>query len=196
MVRRGTLVAVVVTALAAALAVAAGGALLRRDPSRGVRALAVEAIDDHLRVLATSHPLAVETGDPHALKPWLSGQLHFSPLVPTAPGSELALRGAAVGYVFDHKAAVLVYRLRLHLVTLLAFRAEGLPWPAGGLRDGPAPRLAALSERGFHAVLWRASGLGYALVSDSNPVELDGYARVLAAGTDGATGATAAGAAP
>ena len=193
MVRRGSLVSIAVAALAAAVVVVAAGALLRRDPSRGVRALAVEAIDDHLRVLATTHPLEVETGDPHALKPWLSGQLDFSPTVPTAPGSELALRGAAVGYVFDHKAAILVYRLRLHLVTLLAFRAEGLPWPAGGQREGAAPRLAALSERGFHAVLWRARGLGYALVSDSNPVELGGLARALAAST---AGATAAGAAP
>ncbi|HYS82447.1 MAG TPA: hypothetical protein VEM76_17190 [Anaeromyxobacteraceae bacterium] len=192
MVRRGSLVAIVVAALAAALVVVAGGALLRRAPSRGVRALAVEAIDDHLRVLATTHPLAVETDDPHALKPWLSGQLDFSPTVPTAPGSGLTLRGAAVGYVFDHKAAVLVYRLRLHLVTLFAFRAQDLPWPAGGPRDGAAPRLAAITERGFHAVLWRASGLGYALVSDSNPVELDGFARALAAGTDGATAARVA----
>ena len=183
MVRRGSLGVIVVAAFAAGVVVAAVGALLRRDPSRGVQALAAEAIDDHLRVLATAHPLAVETGDPHTLKPWLSGQLDFSPAVPTAAGSELVLRGAAVGYVFDHKAAVFVYRLRLHLVTLLAFRAEGLPWPGAGLRDGAVPRLAALSERGFHAVLWRASGLGYALVSDSNPAELTGLARALAAGT-------------
>jgi len=193
MVRRGRLWAIVVAAVAAGMVVAAVGALLRRDPGRGVQALAAEAIDDHLRVLATTHPMAVETGDPHMLKPWLSGQLDFSPAVPTAAGSALALRGAAVGYVFDHKAVVFVYRLRLHLVTLLAFRAEGLPWPGAGLRDGAAPRLAAYSERGFHAFLWRTSGLGYALVSDSNPAELTGLARSLAAGT---VVANAAGPAP
>ncbi len=166
MVRRGSLVAIVVAALAAALVVVAGGALLRRAPSRGVRALAVEAIDDHLRVLATTHPLAVETDDPHALKPWLSGQLDFSPTVPTAPGSGLTLRGAAVGYVFDHKAAVLVYRLRLHLVTLFAFRAQDLPWPDGarvprspveGERPGVRARLG-LEPRRARRVRARARG--------------------------------------
>jgi len=193
MTGRETVVAAVAAALAAGLAVAATGALLRRGLGPDVQPLAAEAIDDHLRVLATAHPLAMETGDPHALKPWLSGQLDFSPAVPTAPASGLVLRGATVGYVFDRKAAVLLYRLRLHLVTLLAFRAEGLPWPTGGQRVGASPQLAKLGERGFHAVLWRSSGLGYALVSDSDPAELTGLAGALAAGT---TGEGTAGAAP
>ena len=175
------------------MVVAAVGALLRRDPGRGMQALAAEAIDDHLRVLATTHPMAVETGDPHMLKPWLSGQLDFSPAVPTAAGSALALRGAAVGYVFDHKA------VGLRLPAAAAPRdAPRLPRRGAALaRRRPSRRRRAaagsVSERGFHAFLWRTSGLGYALVSDSNPAELTGLARSLAAGT---VVANAAGTAP
>jgi len=70
-----------------------------------------------------------------------------------------------VGYVFDRKAAVLVYALRQHLVTLLVFRTEGLAWPDVSTDQ-------TRSARGFNVVLWRGGELGYALVSDANAKEL------------------------
>ena len=77
-----------------------------------------------------------------------------------------------MGYVFNRKAAVLVYALRQHLVTLLVFRTEGLAWPdaSGGQVGSMGGR--ETSARGFNVVFWRSGELGYALTSDANAKEL------------------------
>jgi len=144
----------------------------RVDPAQ---ALAVEAVNDHLRVLVREHPVDVESGNTHQVKPWFEGKLDFAPSVPQPP--ELRLVGGSVGYFFDRKAAVLLYALHRHLVTLLCFPAEGLDWP------GPTGRLHAVSLRGFHVLLWRSGELGYALVSDAEARELETIASQLAPGS-------------
>jgi anti-sigma factor RsiW len=121
-------------------------------------------VNDHLRLLAAQRPLEIESGGTHQVKPWFEGRLDFAPVVPDLAGSGLELRGGAVGYFLDRRAALVQYRLRAHLVTLIAFPPDGLP-----LED--APRLTR-GERGFHAVLWRSGPLGYALVADVDPREL------------------------
>jgi anti-sigma factor RsiW len=175
---------IVAPAMAAGLAlVAIGVALQRGGAGRDgeLALLASEAVNDHLRVLASQHPVDVESGGTHQVKPWFEGKLDFAPVVPALEGTDVHLRGGAVGYVFDRKAAVLVYQLRLHVVTLFVFRADGLAWPeAGGRWVGPA-RVQQQSIRGFTAFLWRDGGLGYALVSDVNANELSQLAtRVVA----------------
>ena len=137
-----------------------------------------EAIADHLRVLVSQRPVEVESGGPHQVKPWFEGRLDFAPAVPLPEVADLRLRGGAVGWVLDRKAAVLQYSLRLHAVTLLAFRADGLAWPPAP-PDGPA----LAERRGFAVSLWRTGGVGYALVSDVPPAELRELARTMAAAT-------------
>jgi anti-sigma factor RsiW len=160
--------------MAAGLALAAGVVFMQRSSSQGsaLASLTAEAVNDHLRVLASQHPVEIESGGKHQVKPWFEGKLDFAPEVPALEDTELRLRGGSVGYVFDRKAAVLVYALRQHLVTLLVFRAEGLTVPdASGERAGPV-RGREASSRGFNVVLWRSGELGYALVSDANAKEL------------------------
>jgi anti-sigma factor RsiW len=168
----------------AAVAVGLAGLLLLRGATRSGESssLTSELVNDHLRVLASQHPIEIESGGSHQVKPWFEGKLDFAPVVPPGAG-ELTLRGGSVGYVFDRKAAVLVYGLRLHLVTLLVFRADGLPWPgAGDGQRGPL-QLDERSARGFHVVLWRRGDLGYALVSDAEPTELGELAAHVASAT-------------
>ncbi len=134
--------------------------------------MVVEAVNDHLRILSSQHPLDVESGGIHQVKPWFSGRLDFAPVVSFAGDQDFPLQGGAIGYFLDRKAAVLVYKRRLHTISLFVFRAEGLPWPARGLE--PMGRIQAYPkvERGFNVVLWRAEELGYALVSDLDSREL------------------------
>jgi anti-sigma factor RsiW len=80
--------------------------------------------------------------------------------------AEFPLKGGAVGYFLDRKAAVFVFHRRLHSVSLFVVRAEGLPWPAGG------GRAYVTLSRGFNVMLWRSGELGYALVSDVDGAEL------------------------
>jgi anti-sigma factor RsiW len=173
--RRGSPIRPRVAALlgaAAGLALAGAALLVSGAGSHGAEALAAEAVDDHLRVLVAQRPLEIEDGGVHQVKPWFEGRLDFAPTVPDLAPLGLALRGGAVGFLHDRRAAVLQYQLRAHLVTLLAFRADGLPLGGTPRRSGP--------DRGFHAVLWRVGPVGYALVADVEPHELDRIAAALA----------------
>lgn len=128
--------------------------------------LVTEAVNDHLRILTSQHPLDVESSNFHQVKPWFEGRLDFAPVVSFLGDAEFPLKGGAVGYFLDRKAAVFVFHRRLHSVSLFVVRAEGLPWPVGGARA-----YVTLS-RGFNVMLWRSGGLGYALVSDVDGAEL------------------------
>ncbi|HVO21792.1 MAG TPA: zf-HC2 domain-containing protein [Anaeromyxobacter sp.] len=181
---RPRLGALLAPAAAAALAILSAGLLLERhhrQEGAGLDRLAEEAITDHLRLLSSAHPLDVESSSNHEVKPWFEGRLDFAPVVPPDQG-ELRLLGGAVGYVLDRKAAVMSYALRRHKVTLLAFPAAGLAWPVADRSAGGVPASAG-EGRGFHVVLWRAGELGYALVSDVDPAELEGLSAAMAPAT-------------
>ena len=158
--RRWPAIAACVLALIIAAAVVAGW-LAGRDPAER---LVSEAVNDHLRVLARGPALDVPSGDMHQVRPWLTGRLDFAPVIRFAGDADFPLRGGTVDYFLDRRAAVAVYGRRLHTVTLIVTRAEGLPWP-----DPPS---VAARARGFNVRLWQRDGLGYALVSDLDPTEL------------------------
>ncbi|HEX9400029.1 MAG TPA: hypothetical protein VF912_07965 [Anaeromyxobacter sp.] len=167
---------------AAALVVAITATLVARSSRDGgaLAALTTESVNDHVRVLQRERPVDVESGALHEVKPWFEGKLDFAPAVPAPVVPEMRLEGGSVGYFVDRKAAVVVYRLRRHLVTLLVFRADGLP-AANGVAGERVPLRRTL--RGYDVFLWRSGELGYALVSDVDAVELSAIATRLAAQT-------------
>lgn len=134
--------------------------------------MVTEAVNDHLRLLSSQHPLDIESGGMHQVKPWFEGHLDFAPVVRFLGDDEFPLRGGAVGYYLDRKAAVFVFHRRLHAVTLLVFRAEGLPWARRGLERIGGVTARVTTSRGFNAIVWREGELGYALVSDVDLPEL------------------------
>lgn len=174
-----------VPALAAALVLAVGPPLYRElapGARDGAAAMVAEAVNDHVRLLQGDRPLEIESGGIHQVKPWFAGRLDFAPVVSFEGDAEFPLQGGAVGYFVDRKAAVFVYRRRLHPVSLFVFRADGLPWPTRGLTPiGSAGAYTSVS-RGFNVVLWRTGDLGYALVSDVDAKELGRLAAKLAGG--------------
>jgi anti-sigma factor RsiW len=127
--------------------------------------LAAEAVNDHLRVLARVERLDVPSGNMHEVRPWLTGRLDFAPVVPFVGDADFPLRGGAIEHFLDRRAAIAVYGRRLHVITLLIARPDGLPWPAPG-------RPLTTRVRGFNVRLWQANDLGYALVSDLDATEL------------------------
>jgi len=118
----------------------------------GTARMVGEAINDHLRVLSSQHPVEIQSGGIHQVKPWFEGRLDFAPVVSFDGDQDFGLEGGAVGYFLDRKAAVFVYRRGLHLISLFVFRADGLPW----------------ASRGSELI----GDLGYALVSDVDRAEL------------------------
>jgi anti-sigma factor RsiW len=144
----------------------------QRTAERPSEQMVTEAINDHLRILSSQHPLDIESGGIHQVKPWFEGRLDFAPVVRFDGDQDFPLRGGAVGYYLDRKAAVFVFNRRRHTISLFVFRADGLPWPTRGLRRVGGGDAHVTTSRGFNSVLWRDGELGYALVSDVDPVEL------------------------
>ncbi len=164
----------------AACAVVAVG--LHVMPSSRGEPLVAEAVADHLRVVYRDRPTDIESGGPHQVKPWFTGRLDFA--LPSVFGGDgdFTLEGGAVGYWLDRKAAVLVYKRRLHTASLFVFRADGLSFPRAD-RDLGRVAAAVRHARGFNVVVWRDGELGYALVSDLNSDELLGLAAHVVAGS-------------
>jgi anti-sigma factor RsiW len=112
------------------------------------------------------------------VRPWFAGRLDFAPVVPFGGDAEFPLKGGAVERFLDRRAAVFVYGRRLHTISLLVFRADGVPGAAGwGIRPEPV----SLTVRGFNVLQWRERDLGYVLVSDLNVDELRALGTRLAA---------------
>jgi anti-sigma factor RsiW len=155
--------------IAAALAAAA---FLYWTPGRAETMLA-EAVNDHLRVLYSEHPIEVESGGVHQVKPWFAGRVDFAPVIGFGGDDDFPLQGGAVAYFIDRKAAAYIYKRRLHTITLFVFRADGLPWPAVPTLPLGHVRATEQTTRGFHALVWRDGDLGYALVSDLDLNELE-----------------------
>ena len=176
--RRALFVPIVTVGVAAALAL-----LVVRFDSPGRAGdgwdLVNESVNDHLRVVASAHPVEIESGGIHQVKPWFTGRLDFAPRVSFSGDDDFPLLGGSVGYVHDRKAAVFHFRRRLHTLTLLVFPTAGLPWPD---REPVAVGKLSVVEqtvRGFTVLLWREADLGYALVSDVNRQDLETLAQRL-----------------
>jgi anti-sigma factor RsiW len=165
---------------AAAVTVAVMLALAPRAPRPDGGALVAEALSDHMRVVASTHPLDVESGGIHQVKPWFTGRIDFAPRVAFSGDADFPLVGGSLGYVFDRKAAVLVFKRRLHTITLLVFPPEGLAWPAQSPLTVGRLSVIAQTRHGFSVLLWRDGDLGYALVSDVAPAELETLAGKIA----------------
>jgi anti-sigma factor RsiW len=160
-------------AAAFALALLALGALLyERAVDQPAAVMIAEAVNDHLRGLDGRRPVEVTSSEFHRVKPWFGGRLDFAPVVAFTGDDEFPLRGGAVEYFLDRKAAVFVYGRRLHTISLLVFRADALPWPTSGLTPLGHARALVTVARGYHVVLWRQGELGYAAVSDVDAADL------------------------
>ena len=83
-------------ALAAGLIVAIGGFLLGHSWPRAPD-LRAELVSASVRAVLSAHPIDVVSSDHHTVKPWLSGQLPFSPPVPelSAAGRRAAGRAGS-----------------------------------------------------------------------------------------------------
>lgn len=175
--RRRTLL---VGGVAAAAGIGIGVLGVSWNDRRASDFLVNEAVNDHLRVLYDAHATEVESGGLHQVKPWFEGRLDFAPVLDFEGDNDFTLTGGAVAYFVDRKAAVFLFKRRLHLVTVLVFRADGLPWPRVGTRKLGRVNASVSRSRGFSSVLYRDGDLGYALVSDVDPSTLERLAEKLA----------------
>jgi anti-sigma factor RsiW len=154
------------------LTVALLALLLVRNGVNPNQELVSEAVNDHLRVLYAEHPIEIESGGIHQVKPWFTGRLDFAPVLSFSGDDEFPMEGGAIGLFVDRKAATFLFKHKLHSISLFVFRSEGLSWPLRSNSSLGALQCTSSHLRGFNTLLWKDGDLGYALVSDVDTSEL------------------------
>lgn len=156
------------TALAstAALSVALTLAIVRPADSGRVEQ---EALSSYVRATLSARLADIASSDQHAVKPWLSSRLPYSPPVTDFAAQGFSLSGARVDYVGGRSVAALVYQRRQH-------RVDVFVWP-----EHADEGLRTSGRDGFHVERFARDGMRYLLVSDLNRAELADLARLLGA---------------
>jgi anti-sigma factor RsiW len=158
-------------ALAASIAVtacvASGSTFLTTGP-RPADIVADAVVSGHIRALMAPQPTDVVSSDRHTVKPWFNGRIPEAPRVVDLAPDGFPLVGGRLDIVGRTPVPTLVYRHRLHLISLVAA-------PATELDPVQAPRVVG----GYNLVHWRDAGVSYWAVSDLALAELDEFTRLF-----------------
>ena len=151
------------TALAAAILLAVS--LLGWRQSHQTNTLAAELLDQHLATLSSGATPQIISTDRHTVKPWFQGRLPFSFNIPDAATlpPDTALKGADLTYINGQPAALLLFTIHQHEVSIFLTQRNGGPI----LTAGPSTR------SGFAIRSATTRDLRIVAVSDVNPADLD-----------------------
>lgn len=156
--------------LAAALLLAAS--LAGWQQIRQTNNLSAELLDQHLSTLSSGATPQVISTDRHTVKPWFQGRLPFSFNLPDTQAlpPDTILRGANLAYLKGQPAALLLFTIHKHQVSVFVTQRSA------------APNLIALPRvrSGFSIDTATTPGLQIVAVSDVNSADLDALVAVLA----------------
>jgi anti-sigma factor RsiW len=141
-----------------------------KEPS-GAEMLAEQVISAHARAAVTGHIADIASSERHAVKPWLSSKLDFSPPVPDLSSEGFPLAGGRLDYLGQRPVAVLVYKRRKHVIDVFVSPEN---------ESRAVPSLPALSKRGYQVVHWTQGGLAFWAISDLNSAELKTFSEKYA----------------
>jgi anti-sigma factor RsiW len=160
-------------ALAASITIGfAGGSiatLLALGPA-GRDQLPEMLVASHVRAMMATQTVDVASSDRHTVKPWFNGKLPGSPRVVDLTAEGFPLVGGRIDVIGLTPAPTLVYRARLHVISVTA-----LP-----LADRETPPLRPIN--GYNIVEWTDGPVAYWAVSDLAAPELESFAKAFHAG--------------
>ncbi|MFL6799273.1 MAG: anti-sigma factor family protein [Xanthobacteraceae bacterium] len=147
--------------LLVACAVAIGGTAWWMQRANSELALSRDVLAAHVRSLIQDNPVQIASLDTHTVKPWFAGRLDYSPPVKDLSSDGFQLVGGRLDYVDSQRVATLVYKRRLHQISVFV-------WPAA------VRPIASYSWKrdGFNLLGWTQGGMSYLAVSDLNEGEL------------------------
>ena len=119
-----------------------------------------EALASHVRSTVGPHLVDVLSSDHHAVKPFLSSKLGFSPPVSELPLTGSVFVGGRVDYLDGRPVAALVYRQGEHVV-------NSFVWPETARDSNPE----FATERGYRIAHWLQGGMHHCVISDVDPEE-------------------------
>ena len=134
-------------------------------------ALTAELLDQHLAMLSSAATPQVVSTDRHTVKPWFEGRLPFSFNLPEpeALPPDTTLRGADLVYIEGRPAALLIFTIHKHEVSVFVTQRTG--------GFAIAPRSA---HTGFAIISVTSRELRLTAVSDVDPRELNALETDLA----------------
>jgi anti-sigma factor RsiW len=130
-----------------------------------------EVVDSHMRSLIATTPIDIASSERHVVKPWFNGRIPQAPRVIDLKAEEYPLVGARIDVIAKTLVPTLVYRRRLHTISLVALPA------AGATQHAPSAR----SDSGYNMVSWVDGEVRYVATSDLNAAELTTFARLFRA---------------
>jgi anti-sigma factor RsiW len=139
-------------------------------------ALVTEACDEHIAALASNTPPQVISTDRHTVKPWFQGKLPFSFNLPENLPADTKLEGADLTYFHNQPAALLLYSIGKHRVSVFMLQKANTIW-----FNGPTAEHA-----GFHVAAFNTANLEVIAVGDVDPARLSELAGVIEGTQDGA----------
>jgi anti-sigma factor RsiW len=131
--------------------------------------LVAELVDTHMRSLIAAAPTDIVSSERHVVKPWFNGRIPQAPRVIDLGAHEFPLTGARIDVIARTPVPTLVYRRRLHVISLVA-----LP-TSGATQWTPAER----SDNGYNVVHWADGNTRYVATSDLNAAELSRFAKLF-----------------
>jgi anti-sigma factor RsiW len=148
------------TALAASLVLAVSPIGWRQ--TRQANALSAELLDQHLATLSSGASPEVLSTDRHTVKPWFQGKLPFSFNLPDVLPADTTLKGANLTYLNGQPAALLLFTIHKHEVSVFLTQRSGTAIAAtpSGIRSG------------FNIHYTSTHDLRIVAVSDVNPADL------------------------
>ncbi|HEY7986534.1 MAG TPA: hypothetical protein VIE17_06405, partial [Methylophilaceae bacterium] len=134
------------------------------------QAMLLAMASDHARAVVTQDTIEIKSSSMHTVKPWLSSQLGYSPLIVDLADKGFPLIGGRRGFIGSTPVAVAVYGYKQHeidvyIVTNAVYRQ--FPSHLGDIN-------------GFHTTTWNAADLHYIAMSDMNAQQLVNFGKVLA----------------
>ena len=126
-------------------------------------------VASHVRALMASQPVDVASSDRHTVKPWFNGKLPQSPRVVDLAAQGFPLVGGRIDVIGLTPGPTLVYRARLHVISVTSLPKS--------LRAGAPTR----PIDGYNMVEWTDGPLAYWAVSDLAAPELENFAKAFRA---------------
>jgi anti-sigma factor RsiW len=124
----------------------------RQDITRDVLAA-------HVRSLLQDNVVQVASSNTHNVKPWFAGRLEFTPVVKDLSAEGYQLAGGRLDYIGGRRVAALVYKKRLHQVSVFI-------WPSN------EAALKLDTADGYNVASWSRGGMAFWAISDLNAGEL------------------------
>ncbi len=161
--------AAMAASLLVAVAVGSFGTMVALGPG-GREPVAEFLVASHMRALMATQAVDVASSDRHTVKPWFNGKLPGSPRVVNLAAQGFPLVGGRIDVIGLTPVPTLVYRARLHVISVTA-----LP-----LTDHQVAPPRPIS--GYNLVEWTDGPVAYWAVSDLAAPELENFAKAFRAG--------------